>query len=83
MTQSPSNHDAILEQLRPVLEATAKNLLHHLADQPAAQAQGTFDELESLHGLILEALAVHVVADNLDKRKSHFNFPAYGHYSFA
>lgn len=28
-------------------------------------------------------LAVHVVADNLDKRKSHFNFPAYGHYSFA
>jgi hypothetical protein len=61
MLASQSYIDSRLAELQPVLRSTAKNLLRHLADDPIARARGTFSDLETLSGRIVDALAVEVM----------------------
>ena len=67
MIASHSYIHSTLERLEPVLKSTAKNLLRHLQDDPIAQAQGTFLDLEDLHRQIAHALTIRVLQQALQQ----------------
>lgn len=56
MIASQSPPRLTVDQLEPVLQSTARNLLRHLLDAPVAKAQGTFADFEDLHREIFPAL---------------------------
>ena len=60
-----SHLSQILDQLKPLLQSTAKNLLRHLHDEPIAQAQGTFADFEEFHLKIQRAMTVEIMQQAL------------------
>ena len=61
MIASHSHLHSTLDRLDPILQSTAKNLLRHLQDDPIAQAQGTFADLDELYRHILHDLNVRIL----------------------